>query len=371
VNTLLDYDLDALTALVQDLGQPKFRATQLYQGLQNGLDVAEISNLPKSFVEQIYGKASGFFGQPQKIKEQKSQDGTVKYLFSFFDNECVETVYLPNNYGGTICVSTQVGCRMDCAFCASGLQGLKRNLSVGEILGQVVEVNRLHGGNTKKRAISNIVLMGSGEPLDNFESVVDFVERVSDPQGLGISKRNISLSTCGLVDKMKALADSKAAGVTLTISLHATTDEYRQQIMPIAKSYNLAQIFAASKDYFEKTGRRIVFEYALIKGVNTHHLDTVRLAALTKGLPCHINLIRLNPVKERGLDGIGEQEAKKFLQKLKDSGLSATLRRRQGVDIDGACGQLRNNYTQKSEEAKQAKADRTNTQAKKNKTSNT
>ena len=339
MKNILDLNFEEIQQLLSTKGQPKFRAEQLFQGLQNGLELSQISNIPKELVTQLEQE---YFGQLKQEKVQISSDNTKKYLFSLCDKEYIETVFLPNHYGNTACISTQVGCRMNCAFCASGLNGLVRNLTAGEILGQVLKINHLNGGSTKKRAISNLVLMGSGEPLDNLENVIEFVRKASSPNGINISKRNISISTCGLLDKIYQLTESDASGITLTISLHATTDESRKTIMPIAKSVAIADLFKAAKNYFEVTGRRVIFEYALIKGTNTNHFDAMRLIQLAKGFPCHINLIRLNPVKERGLNGIGEEEAKKFCKKLTDNGVSATIRRSQGVDIDSACGQLRN-----------------------------
>jgi len=340
LKNILDLDIDQIATTVVDLGQPSYRVKQIYAGIQNGLELQEITNLPKDFAKKL---SNQFFGQLILKRKLVSVDKIQKYLLQLSDGQHIETVFLPNSYGNTVCISTQVGCKMNCAFCASGLNGFVRNLSVGEMLGQVIKANQLNGGTTKKRAVNNVVLMGSGEPLDNFEHVIEFVLRCGDKAGLNISKRNISISTCGLVDKIYQLADSAANGITLTISLHATTDEMRKTIMPIAKSVSIKDLFTAAKYYFEKSGRRVVFEYALIKGVNNNHFDAVRLVELTKGLPCHINLIRLNDVKERELKSIGEDETKKFLKKLKDNNVSATIRKSQGADIYGACGQLRNN----------------------------
>ena len=244
-------------------------------------------------------------------------------------------------YGFTLCVSTQVGCRMGCKFCASTLHGLARNLSAGEILGQVLLVNRDLGGSRKNRQITNLVLMGSGEPLDNFDNVVKFIELISSGRGLNISQRNISLSTCGLVPGIYKLLE-KDFNTTLTISLHATTDEERAKIMPIAKAYSIEEIIKACKDYYQKTNRRVYFEYTLIKGVNDSHEDIKRLSKLLKGFNCHVNVIPLNTVKERSLQGTSRLEAYKFVDDLKSQGISATVRRTMGEDIEGACGQLRN-----------------------------
>ena len=245
-------------------------------------------------------------------------------------------------YGNTLCVSTQVGCRMGCKFCASTLNGLARNLSAGEILSQVLVVNNYLGGKVgKNREITNIVLMGSGEPLDNYDNVIKFLHLVSSPDGLNVSPRNISLSTCGIVPNIYRLADEKLQ-VILTISLHAPNDELRKTIMPIANKYSVNQIVDAAKNYFNKTGRRVVFEYALIDGVNNTVECANELASLVKGFPTHVNLIPLNEVKERDLKTVTHKKAEQFADLLKKHKVSVTIRRTIADDIDGACGQLRN-----------------------------
>ena len=251
-------------------------------------------------------------------------------------------------YGFTQCVSTQVGCRMGCTFCASTLNGLVRNLTSGEILSQILLVNALHkndavGSGAEKRAVTNVVLMGSGEPLDNYKEVVAFLRNVTAEGGICISARNISLSTCGIVPKMYDLANENLP-VNLTVSLHATDDETRARVMPVAKAYKIEDILKACAYYFEKTGRRYYFEYTLIDGENCDETHADALIALLKGKPCHVNLIRLNEVKERGLKALGDKAAYRFLGRLEKGGISATLRRQIGVDIGGACGQLRASY---------------------------
>ena len=247
-------------------------------------------------------------------------------------------------YGYTLCVSTQVGCRMRCAFCASGIDGLVRNLSCGEILGQVIEVNQFLEGSLKgDRKITNIVLMGSGEPLDNYDNVKKFVKLVNNENGLNISERNISLSTCGIVENIYRLADDDMQ-ITLTISLHAPFDDMRKKLMPIANKYTINDIIKACKYYFNKTGRRVVFEYVLIKNVNTTDECINELVRLMKGFSYHINVISLNNVEEKDLQGTTREEAFEFVKKLQDRHISATLRRTMGQDIDGACGQLRRKY---------------------------
>lgn len=335
---LQDLSFEELGALVLSLGEKKFRASQLWRGLMQGKKISDITDLPKAFKAKLLER---FEDEPLKIAETlTSSDGTEKYLFELADGNIVEGVFMRYKYGNTQCVSTQVGCRMSCAFCASGLNGLIRNLTAGEILCQILAINARHGGTLEKRAVTNVVLMGSGEPLDNYDNVVKFLKNVSAEGGICISPRNISLSTCGIVPKMYELAD-EGIPVNLTVSLHNADDEERARVMPVAKAYKIADILKACDYYFQKTGRRYIFEYSLIEGENADREHAERLAALLKGRPCHVNLIRLNEVKERALSGAGEKEAYRFLGVLERAGLSATLRRRTGADIGGACGQLR------------------------------
>ena len=340
--TLLDYDLNELKKVVSELGQPSFRASQLYKWLLAGADFAEMTDLPQAFRAEL---AQKFLAQPLTIEQTyPSKDGSMKLLYRYADGNIIEGVYMPHGYGDTLCVSTQVGCRMGCAFCASGIGGLVRNLTAGEIAAQVIAVNKLLGGKSAKK-LSNLVLMGSGEPLDNYENVTKFIRLMTAEAGLNFSSRGISLSTSGIVENIKRLADD-GFSVTLSLSLHATTDEARQALMPVAKKYTLHETIEAMKYYFQKTGRRVIYEYALIKGQNMSAFDAKRLAALTKGYPCHVNLIRLNYVEEKGLHGCSEQEAKRFLERLTAAGVSATIRRSFGGDVGGACGQLRRRYEQ-------------------------
>ena len=335
---LQDLSFEELGELVLSLGEKKFRTSQLWRGLMQGKKISDITDLPKAFKAKLLER---FEDEPLKIAETlTSSDGTEKYLFELADGNIVEGVFMRYKYGNTQCVSTQVGCRMSCAFCASGLNGLIRNLTAGEILCQILAINARHGGTLEKRAVTNVVLMGSGEPLDNYDNVVKFLKNVSAEGGICISPRNISLSTCGIVPKMYELAD-EGIPVNLTVSLHNADDEERARVMPVAKAYKIADILKACDYYFQKTGRRYIFEYSLIEGENADREHAERLAALLKGRPCHVNLIRLNEVKERALSGAGEKEAYRFLGVLERAGLSATLRRRTGADIGGACGQLR------------------------------
>ena len=339
---LQDLSYSELENLILSLGEKKFRAKQLYDGLMKGKKISEINISPilrQKLLEE-------YEDEPVKIiKTLTASDGTEKYLFSLADGNIIEGVLMKYKYGNTQCVSTQVGCRMGCKFCASTLGGLVRNLTSGEILAEVLTVNALHAeGN--KRDVTNVVLMGSGEPLDNYENVTAFLKNVSAEGGINISPRNISLSTCGLVPKIYSLAD-EGLPVNLTISLHQVTDEGRARTMPIAKKYSIAEILKACEYYFEKTGRRYIFEYSLIAGENCGKEHAEGLINLLKGRPCHVNLIRLNEVKERELKGISDKQAYAFAAMLEKGGLSATVRRSMGSDIGGACGQLRAGYLNK------------------------
>ena len=339
---LQDLSYSELENLIISLGEKKFRAKQLYDGLMKGKKISEINISPvlrQKLLEE-------YEDEPVKIiKTLTASDGTEKYLFSLADGNIIEGVFMKYKYGNTQCVSTQVGCRMGCKFCASTLGGLVRNLTSGEILAEVLAVNALHAeGN--KRGVTNVVLMGSGEPLDNYENVTAFLKNISADGGINISPRNISLSTCGLVPKIYALAD-EGLPVNLTISLHQVTDEGRARTMPVAKKYSIAEILKACEYYFEKTGRRYIFEYSLIAGENCGKEHAEGLINLLKGKPCHVNLIRLNEVKERELKGISDKQAYAFAAMLEKGGLSATVRRSMGSDIGGACGQLRAGYLNK------------------------
>ncbi len=337
--SLQDLSLENL-AFVTEWGYPLFRAKQIYQAALLMKSYDEM-NIPKALCEEL---AESYFDRSVEIVEVRTgSDGTEKYLFALNDGNIVEGVFMPHSYGNTLCVSTQVGCRMGCKFCASTLNGLVRNLTAGEILGQVLAANVRHGGTIKKRAITNVVLMGSGEPLDNYDEVTKFLRLLSAEEGLNVSLRNVSLSTCGLCDQIIRLADSGLT-VTLTISLHAPTDARRSKIMPINNKYHVMEVIEAAKYYLKKTGRRIIFEYSLIEGENCSVEDADKLASLLRSLQCHVNLIRLNPVKERNLRGAKIDSVKAFSDALTERGISNTLRRSMGNDIDGACGQLRNKY---------------------------
>ncbi len=349
-SVLQDLSFARVEELILSLGEKKFRAKQLFEGLTQGKAITEITSLSKDLKSRL---CEAYEDRPLKIKEVfTSSDGTEKYLFELADGNLIEGVLMKYKYGYTQCVSTQVGCRMGCKFCASTLGGLVRNLTAGEILSQILVVNALHkeetqGRGDEARAVTNVVLMGSGEPLDNYEQTLAFLRNVTAAEGLCISARNISLSTCGIVPKMYRLAD-EGIPLNLTVSLHATDDETRARTMPIAKAYKIEEILKACEYYFAKTGRRYYFEYTLIAGENCDDDHADALIKLLKGKPCHVNLIRLNEVKERELKALDDKRAYRFLGKLEKGGLSATLRRQIGVDIGGACGQLRANYITKN-----------------------
>lgn len=334
---LLGMTKEELTAYVKEKGYPAFRGEQLYLALQQGKKREEITNLPKKMMDDVAEDYPAF----DIVKELESKDGTKKYVYRYKDGEIVEGVFMQYKYGNTLCLSTQVGCRMGCTFCASGLHGRIRDLTAGEILEQILVVNKINGGDLKDRAVTNVVLMGSGEPLDNYDNVTKFLRLVGEEKGIRISQRNISLSTCGIVPNIYRLADDGFT-VTLTISLHAPNDEIRRKTMPIAEKYSVQEILDACKYYFEKTGRRVIFEYTLVDGVNDEDEHVEELATLLRGLSCHVNVIPLNFVKERGLKGSPVKRAHEFAEKLTKNGISATVRRTLGADIGGSCGQLRN-----------------------------
>ena len=345
---LQDLSLEELEAELTAQGEKKFRAAQIYGGMLSGKTIEELPAVPNALKEKLL---QTYENAPVSVEKVfYSSDGTEKYLFRLSDGNIIEGVLMKYKYGYTQCVSTQVGCRMGCKFCASTLNGLIRNLTAGEILSQILVVNALHkgdpdlpGSGKEKRAVTNVVLMGSGEPLDNYDNVVRFLKNLSAKGGLNISLRNVSLSTCGLVDKMYRFAEEKLP-VTLTVSLHSPYDGERRRIMPAAKKFSVGEILKACDRYFSVTGRRYVFEYVLIAGENDSKRHAEALVSLLKGKPCHVNLIRLNEVKERALQAATDKSAYGFLGLLEKGGLSATLRRRMGADIGGACGQLRQKY---------------------------
>lgn len=333
-----------LALLLKEMNQPAFRAKQLFTWLHKGVrSYDEMTNLPKNLRESLQEHYPIL--APQVLRKQESQkDGTIKYLWQLSDGNCVETVLMRYHHGNSVCISTEVGCRMGCAFCASTLGGLVRRLEPYEMLDQVL-FTQVDSG----LPISNIVLMGIGEPLDNLENVLRFLELVNSPDGMNISMRHISLSTCGIVPKIDELAQ-KQLQLTLSVSLHAPSDEVRNNIMPVNKAYPTEELLAACRRYYALTSRRISFEYAMINGVNDAEADAVLLLKRLKGLPAHVNLIPLNHVEESPLKPSTKQAVARFQKILEDGGVPATVRRTLGGDIDASCGQLRRKYNKETQE---------------------
>lgn len=327
------YNMPEMSALFKELGEPAFRAKQVFRWLHRGVtDFDQMSDLSKALREKLAAQCT--IGSLQVERKQVSAiDGTIKYLWRLPDGNCIETVLMRYKHGNTVCISCQVGCRMGCAFCASTLGGKIRDLTPAEMLDQVM-FTQLDSG----EQISNIVLMGIGEPLDNFDTVMRFLELVNAPDGLNIGMRHISLSTCGLAEKIDLLAQ-KHLQLTLSVSLHAPDDETRSKIMPVNRAFNVERLMKACHDYFNVTGRRISFEYAMIDGVNDSDAQADMLARMIKGIAAHVNLIPLNHVEESPLKP--SRRVKQFQQRLEEHGITVTVRRRLGSDIDASCGQLR------------------------------
>lgn len=337
---LKSFNLGELTVEIQKMGEKSFRAGQLYQWLHKNLarNYEEMANLPKTLKEFCKNNYEFTSLIPIEVQESKI-DGTKKFLFELYDGNVVESVWMQYKHGNSVCISSQVGCKMGCRFCASTLGGLERSLLPSEMLDQIYAITRL----TKER-VSNVVVMGTGEPLDNYENLLKFIELLTDENGLNISQRNITVSTCGLVPAMRELADQKLQ-ITLALSLHAATDEKRRELMPIAYQYSLKELMEACEYYFEQTGRRITFEYSLVGGVNDHDEDAKKLISLIRHLNCHVNLIPVNPIAERDYVESAHSAITAFKNKLEKSGINVTIRREMGRDIDGACGQLRRRHT--------------------------
>ena len=338
---LLSMTPEELGVYLKELGQPAFRAKQLFAWLHHqGVPFERMSNLPKSLRETL---AENCLDNPVQVLETITSklDGTIKLLYRLHDGHVIEGVLMRYKYGNTLCVSTQVGCRMGCAFCASTLDGCARSLSAGEILGQIVCANGVLAPQGQK--VGNVVLMGSGEPLDNYDNVVRFLRILRMEGGLCIGMRSVSLSTCGLVPNMRRFAQEDLP-VTLSLSLHAPNDEIRKRLMPVANAYTMDETLDACRYYIEKTGRRVIFEYALVHSVNAAPEQAAELAGRLRGMQCHVNLIPLNSVPERGLTGVSEREVDAFRRVLEQKNISVTRRREMGDDIEGACGQLRRRY---------------------------
>ena len=331
-----------IAGILKELGQPAFRAKQVYTWLHKGVrSYDEMTNLPKALRDQL--SANYPIHAPKVVRKQESQkDGTIKYLWQLSDGNCVETVLMRYNYGNTVCISTEVGCAMGCAFCASTIGGLVRRLEPFEMLDEVL-FTQIDSG----LPVSRIVLMGIGEPLDNFDNVMRFLELVNSEAGMNISMRHISLSTCGLIPKIDALAEKKLQ-ISLAISLHGPNNEIRSKIMPVNKAYPIEDLLEACRRYFAATGRRIHFEYAMIDGVNDREQDAKEILRRMKGLPAHFNLIPLNHVEESPLKPSSKAAVAKFQKILEYGGITATVRRTLGGDIDASCGQLRRKYNKES-----------------------
>ncbi len=329
------YDLTLFKWQTLLQNEPKYRAAQIYSELYQGKHITEITTIPKALKEELCKKYDTSLPRID-IKLVSKLDGTIKYLYRMADETGIESVVMPYKHGKTICISTQAGCRMGCAFCASTIDGLERNLTPGEMAGQVLRAEKDIG-----ERINHIVLMGSGEPLDNFENVLAFIENATHPKGLGISARHITLSTCGLLNGIRAL-EEKNLQINLAISLHAPNDALRKTLMPIAKAVSVRELVDTAAHYFEATHRRITFEYALIQGVNDSEKDAAELASLLGGnRGFHVNLIPVNEIHERAFQKSTQSVAEMFVRTLNKAGIEATVRRKMGADINAACGQLR------------------------------
>ena len=329
------YTLEQLAEQLKAMGQPAFRAKQIFHWLHQKLvtEFSAMTDQPKALLAKL--EEEYYIAAPVIQRRQQSRDGTVKYLFRLADGNCIETVVMRYNYGNTVCVSTQVGCRMGCRFCASTQAGRVRNLEAGEIAAEIYAAQKDIG-----ERISHIVLMGIGEPLDNFHNVMDFLTIISSPEGVNIGMRNISLSTCGIVPQIDRLAEKKLQ-LTLSISLHAPNNAMRSQMMPVNDAYPVEELIAACRRYQKVTGRRISFEYSMVRGVNDSPATAKELAKLIRGMGAHVNLIPINPVDGSPYSATDAENVKRFQNMLTELGVNATVRRRLGSDISAACGQLR------------------------------
>ena len=336
---LKSLNLEQLTEELLSIGEKKFRAKQVYSWIHEKLvdSFDEMTNLSKDLREKL--KNNYTLNSMDAAAVQTSQiDGTQKYLFRLHDGHVVESVLMKYHHGNSVCISSQVGCLMGCRFCASTIGGKVRDLAASEMLGQIYKIQKLSG-----ERVHNVVVMGTGEPLDNYDNLVQFIKMLTDENGLNISQRNLTVSTCGIVPKIRQLAEEKFQ-MTLALSLHATTQEKRKTLMPIANKYELKEVLDACRYYYEQTGRRITFEYSLVGGVNDTKQDAEELTKLIGKFPCHVNLIPVNPIKERDFVQPNKQECQAFRNKLEKNGINVTIRREMGRDIDGACGQLRKSY---------------------------
>ena len=332
-------NMEELTAFVVGLGEKKFRGKQLYEWLhvRQAASFDEMTNLSKEFRERL--KETCELVSLRQVDVQISAiDGTRKYLFALSDGNVIESVLMRYKHGNSVCISSQVGCRMGCRFCASTLDGLVRGLTPSEMLDQIYRISKDIG-----ERISNVVVMGTGEPMDNFDNLLKFIELLTDENGLHISQRNLTVSTCGIVPRMRELADYKLA-ITLALSLHASNQKKRLSLMPVANKYEIHEVVDACRYYFAQTGRRVTFEYSLVGGVNDTDEDAAELSQLIRGMNCHVNLIPVNPIKERDYVQSDTESIQAFKAKLEKNGINVTVRREMGRDIDGACGQLRRKH---------------------------
>lgn len=337
------YTYEELQEEMQSLGEKAFRAKQVYEWLHQKLTDSfdEMTNLSKNLRNQL--KEEYEILPVEMTERQESRlDGTKKFLFRLFDGNVVESVLMRYRHGNSVCISSQVGCRMGCRFCASTIGGLIRSLSPSEMLGQIYQIQKIIGNR-----ISNVVVMGTGEPLDNYDNLLQFIRILTDEHGLHISQRNITVSTCGIVPKMYDLAREHLQ-ITLALSLHGSNQEKRKTLMPVANKYDLKEVLAACDNYFEETGRRITFEYSMVHGVNDTDEDAKELIGILKPRNCHLNLIPVNPIKECDFVRPNRENALNFKNKLEKCGINVTIRREMGADIDGACGQLRRSYQGRS-----------------------
>lgn len=336
-------DLEELTKYLTDIGEQAFRAKQIYQWIhvKHIDDFAEMTNISNKLKEELTKSCKLSSLKKEQVQVSKI-DGTRKYLFALEDGNLIESVLMRYKHGNSVCISSQVGCRMGCRFCASTLDGLVRGLTPAEMLDQIYQI----GKDTGER-ISNVVVMGTGEPLDNYGNLLKFIRLLTDKNGMNLSQRSLTVSTCGIVPRMRQLADEKLQ-ITLALSLHASSQEKRRLLMPIADAYGIDEVMDACKYYFSRTGRRVTFEYSLVGGVNDSSEDASRLLGLVSGMNCHVNLIPVNPVKERDYVPSDAKVTTAFKNKLEKNGINVTIRREMGRDIDGACGQLRKRYAERN-----------------------
>ena len=332
-------NLETLTKFLTDMGEKKFRAKQIYEWLhlRQVESFEEMTNLSKTLREQLDKKCRIVSLKKEQVQISKI-DGTRKYLFLLEDGNVIESVLMKYKHGNSVCISSQVGCRMGCRFCASTLDGLERGLTPSEMLDQIYQIGKDIG-----ERISNVVVMGTGEPLDNYDNLLKFIELLTDENGLHISQRNLTVSTCGIVPRIRELADQKLS-ITLALPLHASSQKKRLELMPVANKYEIHEVIDACRYYFEKTGRRVTFEYSLVGGVNDSDRDAKELTDLIHDMNCHVNLIPVNPIKERDYVQSNAEVIEAFKEKLERNGITVTVRRELGRDIDGACGQLRRKY---------------------------